>query len=246
MNCIKPAWCSSASLIEPEILTIHAVHALSIDVLPRWLNRLRKGFGELNASIVGINLSTGTQALAESRCHLLACYAHPQLPNMLTGENSTYVVLGQDRLVPVCAVRADGLPLFRLSTTTPVPHLAYTADTFLARATDFLLGSSAQHPRLLRSSESSMAEVLKRMALQGGGVAWLPRDSVAQEISARKLMVAGPALWQLPLEIRLYRSLRARHALLNRLWAHLHQEDDGAPNPSSVDVEPQHLADHGA
>jgi DNA-binding transcriptional LysR family regulator len=43
------------------------------------------------------------------------------------------------------------------------------------------------------------------MALQGVGVAWVPRVSVTGELARGERVTCGGEHWQVPLEIRLYR-----------------------------------------
>jgi DNA-binding transcriptional LysR family regulator len=60
-----------------------------------------------------------------------------------------------------------------------------------------------------------MAEALKYMAIEGHGVAWLPRSLVAPEIAAGRLDVVAP---ELPMEIRLYRNADHTRPMVDRVW----------------------------
>ena len=73
-----------------------------------------------------------------------------------------------------------------------------------------------------------MADSLKSMALQGLGVAWVPRLSVTAELARGELVVCGDERWQLPLEIRLYRCALVRKAAVRLLWRKL-EAGLGAP-----------------
>jgi DNA-binding transcriptional LysR family regulator len=51
-----------------------------------------------------------------------------------------------------------------------------------------------------------MAEVLKAMALEGHGVAFLPASSVKKELKSRRLVQAtAPGEYELSMELRIYR-----------------------------------------
>ena len=118
-------------------------------------------------------------------------------------------------MLPVCAVGEDGAPLFDLESGQTVPLLAYSAGAFLGRSVNQLL-----RQRALRSTtvyETAMADSLKTMALQGLGVAWVPRLSVTAELARGELAVCGAESWQIPLEIRLYRWVLSRKAALRLL-----------------------------
>lgn len=53
--------------------------------------------------------------------------------------------------------------------------------------------------------KAHLASVLRTMALDGRGIAWLPRTLVAEDISAGRLVLDSDDNWSVSLEIRLYR-----------------------------------------
>ena len=61
-----------------------------------------------------------------------------------------------------------------------------------------------------------MADALKFMALEGHGLAWLPRSLVAHELTDGRLISVGP---EIPLEVRLYRSARRTRPIVETVWA---------------------------
>ena len=133
--------------------------------------------------------------------------------------------LGRTEMLPVCAVSEDGAPLFDLDNGQSVPLLAYSAGAFLGRSVNLLL-----RQRALRSTtvyETAMADSLKSMALQGMGVAWVPRLSVSGELARGELVVCGNEQWQVPLEIRLYRCALVRKASVRLLWRKLETGEVG-------------------
>ena len=64
-----------------------------------------------------------------------------------------------------------------------------------------------------------LASVLKTMALEGRGLAWLPQSIVRDEVAAGRLQLTGPAHWRLPVEIRLYRDAAPLGAHAEAFWA---------------------------
>jgi DNA-binding transcriptional LysR family regulator len=59
-----------------------------------------------------------------------------------------------------------------------------------------------------------MAEALKFMALEGHGLAWLPRSLVARELAEGHLIAVGD---ELALKVRLYRNAGHRRAAVAAL-----------------------------
>ncbi len=66
-----------------------------------------------------------------------------------------------------------------------------------------------------------MAEVLKKLVIEGEGIAWLPRSTIRKELDAGELIAAGPAHWNLQVELRAYRDSTNRSDFLDTLWHHL-------------------------
>ena len=62
------------------------------------------------------------------------------------------------------------------------------------------------------------AVLLKTMALEGRGIAWLPRSLIKDELSAGKLLPAGSPHWHIPVEIRLFRQRAALSAPAEAFW----------------------------
>ncbi|MNJ78459.1 HTH domain transcriptional regulator QseD [compost metagenome] len=72
------------------------------------------------------------------------------------------------------------------------------------------------------------------MALQGLGVAWVPRLSVTAELARGELVVCGGEHWQVPLEIRLHRCALRHKPAVRRLWKALEEgktEEPGGAMP---------------
>ena len=66
--------------------------------------------------------------------------------------------------------------MFDLEGESSVPLLAYTAGAFLGRSVNLLLRQ--RNVRYTTVYETAMADSLKSMALEGMGIAWVPRLSM--------------------------------------------------------------------
>lgn len=66
---------------------------------------------------------------------------------------------------------------------------------------------------------SDFAESLPEQALQGAGMAWLPRALVAADLKAGSLVLAGLSAEPIRYEIRLYRSRHTSKPQLQKIWA---------------------------
>ena len=92
----------------------------------------------------------------------------------------------------------------------PLPLISYTETSYFGRCLALLLGRAPDAPALQLHYESDMAEVLKKLVMEGEGVAWLPRSAIAAELAAGELVPAGPAAWNLDVELRVYRDVSNR------------------------------------
>ena len=68
-------------------------------------------------------------------------------------------------------------------------------------------------------TESDFAESLHEQALQGAGMAWLPRALVAEDLKAGRLVLADQNAEPIRFEIRLYRPRQVRSPHLQKVWA---------------------------
>ncbi|MBU1332256.1 MAG: LysR family transcriptional regulator [Gammaproteobacteria bacterium] len=202
-----------------EVLQIAAAHSLTLGFFPEWIARLRHEGLPLTTRLVATNVGEAVHALRDGACDLMLAYYDPDASLQMDPELFPSLHLGRTEMLPVCAVDESGRPMFELEGSHSLPLLAYSAGAFLGRSVNLLL-----RQRGLRSStvyETAMADSLKSMALQGMGVAWVPRLSVTAELARGELAICGGEQWQVPLEIRLYRCALVRKASVKQLWKKL-------------------------
>ncbi len=208
-----------------EVLQIAAAHSLTLGFFPEWIARLRREGLPLSTRLVASNVGEAVHALREGACDLILAYYDPDASMQMDPEIFPSLHLGRTEMLPVCAVDEHGQPLFDLEGNASVPLLAYSAGAFLGRSVNQLL-----RQRGLRSTtvyETAMADSLKAMALQGMGVAWVPRLSVTAELARGELAICAGEQWQVPLEIRLYRCALVRKAAVRLLWRKLESGEIG-------------------
>jgi DNA-binding transcriptional LysR family regulator len=157
--------------------------------------------------------------LREGGCDLMLAFYDPDAALQMDAEIFPSLHLGMTEMLPVCSADAQGSPLFDLEGENSVPLLAYSAGAFLGRSVNLLLRQ--RNLRFTTVYETAMADSLKGMALQGLGIAWVPRLSVAAELERGELVVCGGPQWHVPLEIRLYRCALVRKANVRLLWRKL-------------------------
>ncbi|HEX7690521.1 MAG TPA: LysR substrate-binding domain-containing protein [Burkholderiaceae bacterium] len=211
-------------------LQIAAGHTIALNFLSQWLVELPAQFHEVRTRVVPTNVHDSIVMLANANCDLMFAYHHPSLPLHLDPSKYEHLSLGHDALLPVCRAADGGGPLFRLSAgaqARPAPLLGYSEGSYFGRCLEFLLRQARSAPALQRHYESDMAELLKKMALAGEGVAWLPHSAIAGELARGELIAAGGGDWRMELEIRVYRDATQRNPLVATLWKALQDRRAG-------------------
>lgn len=208
-------------------------HSLATYFFPAWWRR-QEWHLTTKATVVAADSDNCVELLRIGACQYLLCYIHSDAAIGLELQGVQRTQVGVDRLVPVSAVDAKGLPLFSLSPRLgeTIPLLTYSSTSFLGRVTSGLYPKLGAQCRLDFRYESSFVEALKAEAILGDGIAWLPEGAIRSELSAGVLKIVdgdGPFV---PLEIWLLQSAAAPGADLqspDSMWS-LVEETRTRPN----------------
>jgi len=123
-------------------------------------------------------------------------------------------------LIPVVAATNQGKPRHTLSrrSRARVPLLAYTPESGLGRIVRDQRQSALDAAGADPVFTAHLATVLKSMALDGRGIAWLPQSLMQEELASGRLVDAGGPDWHLPIAIRLFRHRAAGAASAEAFW----------------------------
>ncbi len=198
------------ALAEASAATLRfaATHALSFTFLPGWLRGL-----EAHASVGPLQLVSDVQPrcealLLQNQAQFVLSYAHEQVPGPMHAAGCPSLLVGADILLPVAATGADGQPIHHLPAkgdAASVPMLGYSAESGLGEIFRAVLGRKRESLRARDILTAHLASVLRTMALDGRGLAWLPALLIQDDLAAGRLAVAASNDWGVKLEIRLYR-----------------------------------------
>nr|WP_283255063.1 LysR substrate-binding domain-containing protein [Marivita sp. GX14005] len=173
---------------------------------------------DLRVRIYSDNLRTCCQLLTEGACDLLLYYRHRDVSPTLDETLFARKDIGTERLLPVAAAREIERRGWNLSApgSEAIPYLSYDPDSFLGTVVDQTIGM--RKPPLELRYMDALAEAIKRRALAGSGVAWLPEFSVQDDIARGALAPAGGAEWETTLTLSLFCSLDRLDKTGRRLW----------------------------
>lgn len=202
-------------------LRFAATHALSFTFLPQWLNGL-----EPSAAMGQLQLMSDVQQKCETllrhnQVHFVVSHGHPSVRGPLDEAEYPCLVLGADQLIPVCAPGHDGRPMHPWPTHSKgqqAQWLGYSVESGLGRILRQLKGPALDRMQAHQALTAHLASVLRSMALDGRGVAWLPRLLVADDLAAQRLVVAASDEWRIDLQIKLYRQRTELGKAPEALW----------------------------
>jgi DNA-binding transcriptional LysR family regulator len=202
-------------------VTLATGRTLSRTAVPGWLARVKRGAGEFRLRILTGSIHDGATALEQGAADFLLSFTHPRLPLLLDEQAFEGITLGTDELVAVSAPRGDGQPQHALPGTArkPVPVLGYAPTLALSQILQDGLSRQPREVHLHTVTESDFAESLHEQALQGTGLAWLPRGLVDGDLRSGRLVEADSQGAAVRFEIRLYRSRSPRSEQIQRIWA---------------------------
>ena len=215
-----------------DIIQFAVPHTLAFTFFPAWVASLRDTFGPMKSRLMALNVHDAAMRLVEGGCDVLIAYHHPSQPLQIDPERYDMVVLGHEVIAPCVQRTPEGRALYSLPglAAQPLPYLGYAPSAYLGGVTDWILKQAGVPVHLDRVYETDMAEGLKVMALEGHGIAFLPRSAVKKEIQAGTLIEVGLPDGQtlaLSMEVRAYREKSGVKPGFNssahQLWLHLTQ-----------------------
>ena len=189
-----------------------ATHALSLTFLPAWLRRIDTIIPGSRLEVMSDVLSQCEAAMLAGRAQFMISHAHAHVPGRLRTPDFESIVIGQDTLRCVgspgamAAWQADSRPL-----------LQYSETSGLGRIISGLTGTvfDAAHAHVVFTAH--LATMLRSMAIDGRGLAYLP-DSLIDTDLREGTLTCAPGISPIDLHIRLYRASTPMVPRAQGLW----------------------------
>jgi DNA-binding transcriptional LysR family regulator len=213
-------------------LRMASTHALSFTFLPRWLRGLEATLALGPVELTSDVLARCEAQMQQGKVHFVLAHAHARTPGSLDAPAYLSARIGSDQLVPVSKPASKRQPLHRLERKPAhgtLPVLAYTEESGMGRVVRAVLGRRLAAIPCQVAFTAHLASVLRSMALDGRGIAWLPRTLVEDDLDAGRLVNAAAADWSVDLEIRLYRQRESVGRAAEAFWAAAVGNDRGTP-----------------
>jgi len=218
------------SLPDKYVVTFGAQHSIGWRFYPAWLQAFEETYGPILSRLRADDLPNCLRDLKSGDVDFVIAYESRDVryPEMAgghlagAGARSASVVIGRDRLIPVCKPNPDGSPLFDFENTNiQMPFLRFGDEAPIGRHLESLFRAESLPQRLRIVYENAMAGALRIRARDGHGVAWLPQSLVAPDLQAGILVRTGKPDWSVRLEIRLFRNKAFSNRLTRSIWSFL-------------------------
>jgi DNA-binding transcriptional LysR family regulator len=205
---------------EAMSLRFAATHVLSLSFFPNWLSGIEAQLRLGPIQIMSDNLVACEELMLQRRIQFVLCHGHASVASRLDDVQFTFARVSDDVLLPVSARQANGQPQHWIDDAPekPISVLAYGQDSGLGRIMRSLMPTALDEAPFTTVFTAHHAVLLKTMALEGRGIAWLPRSLIKAELASGQLVPAGSPQWHIPVDIRLYRQRAPLPAPAEALW----------------------------
>jgi len=194
---------------------------LSLTFFPRWLAGVESSLSMGPIQTISDSSYACEDLMLQRRVQFVLCHGHAGAPGRLDEAQYPVQRLSEDVLVPVSAPDAKGAPQHALGEGRSPSVLAYSEASGLGRIMRAMQDSEFGKDFAASLSivfTAHHAALLRTMALEGRGLAWLPMSLVADDLRNGALADAGAGGWRVPVDIRLYRQQAQMAPVAEALW----------------------------
>lgn len=204
-------------------LTIGIADHLAVHFFPGWLKEIEGEAPDYYFSLLS-SIKSGVsffESLRSQEYDFLICYRGVINVSLLDPKNFASLTLGQESLIPVCeSSLLEKMDYFFPGTPEqPLPYISYKPYSLLAKEVIQLTTLSGVAPIYLETvMETSSAQSIKSLVMEGYGVAWLPQSAVARELEIGTLKVIGDNKYHIPLVVEIHRHMLNTKAEIMDFW----------------------------
>lgn len=214
------------SLPDKYVVTFGTQHSIGWRFYPAWHQAFEKAYGPILSRLRADDLPNCLRDMQDGNVDFVIAYATPNDANAGPAHDRKTsfeeIVIGKDRLIPVCKPNSEGAPIFGFeSGGVEMPYLRFGDQAPISLHLKKLFETKKLDQRLKTVYENSMAGALRIRAREGSGVAWLPESLVVPDLSAGILVQTGPSDWTVDLEIRLMRTKQHTNRVTRSIWSFL-------------------------
>ncbi|RXF72967.1 LysR family transcriptional regulator [Hansschlegelia zhihuaiae] len=202
---------------EAHAVRFCCTHALSFTFFPGWVRAQAPGLGSIR--LISDNMAACEQVMRRGDAEFLLCHHDPELAELFEANRFPSVVVGLDRIVPVCAPDASGAPRWRWPGRwgAPIRLLSYSEQSGIGR----IVAARWTGREAEIAFTSHLGATLMSMACAGEGLAWLPMALAEEALADGRLVTAAGDEAAIKVEIRLFRGSGRLGPAAEAFWAGL-------------------------
>ena len=219
-----PGEAKAVAEAQSTTLRFAATHALSFTFMPGWLRGLESRIAVGPVTLVSDVFARCEAMLLQSQVQFVLSHAHALSSSELQSQEYPFVSIGTDVLMPVSAPDTEGRPrheLTRATAASPVQVLTYSLESGIGRILRDVRGLALNRWPTQSVVQAHLASVLRTMALDGRGMAWLPQILIVEDLASGRLLDAAPEEWRIETDIRLYRDRSPLGKAAEVFWANV-------------------------
>ena len=203
---------SGHNLLGVPNIKIAAAHSLSLTMLPRLVHSMAAWGEEFVWHVEAIDVVQAVNTLREGKSDFIFSFRDEDLMQSPFCGLKVF----ESELYPVCAADAQGKALFDIY-QPQAPILNYTSTSYMGRLVNrHLVEVGGISARTLFMS--SMSELLKNMALDGHGIAWLPAWTIVNELRDKRLVCLQTPELMVPIQAYIYRMDTRLNKTAEHFW----------------------------
>jgi len=226
---------------EKEKIRFSTLGTIAQIFMPVWLRSL-KPFSDADQFVVNteyVGFSSHFSALENNYVDFFIGYLDRRIEMRQDESLFTSLLLGNESLVPVCSTNKNGEPRWWLpgKQSEPISCL-HTFPENSPWPIKYHMDTKFGDLDFKSVYDSSTGTTLKAMAIEGFGMAWLPRTLVANELETGQLVRAAERIDDILVEIRIFRSLNNNEPRVAKFWKVLQEQEKRI---DKICLEPEHL-----
>ncbi len=214
-------------LQEKEKIRFSTLGTIAQIFMPVWLRSLQP-FTDVDQFVVNteyVGFASHFSALEHSDVDFFIGYLDPRIKMRQDETLFPSLLLGKESLVPVCASHKNGEPRWWLQDKqTESISCLHTFPDNSPWPIKFHMETKYSDLDFKSVYNSSTGTTLKAMAIEGFGMAWLPRTLVAKELKSGQLVRAAERADDILVEIRIFRCLNNNEHRVAHFWNALRKQ----------------------
>jgi hypothetical protein len=195
--------------------------ACSAGFFPALLARLNREIGPLIGRGAVKPIDEVADLYAAGEADLALSYRHPALARPAGFDSLDAIEIADEPMIPVCAPQRRGSSGYDLPLApgAALVYLPYGRSSYIGRAVDDEVARRVADVQVQNLFEDPLIFILKELALQGMGVAWLPLSTIERNLADGSLAHIGGGDWDIAMTVELLRRKKPLPPAAEAVWA---------------------------